>query len=1458
MITFKRTLLALSVMALTACGGGEDSGVTNGDNGVADNSVAMSGSVVKGPVANATVMVYRLNNDGSRGSRVGGPFSTDSDGNWVGDLPANVTGMLEIVANGGSYVDEASGQRVSLGTQELTNLTRHSGGPIRNLPLTPYSHAIAQATREFAASSDVASEFERVRTQVSSSLGFDPLSVRVLNPKDLPADATAAEKQYALMLGGISRLVEDNSSQLGGSDRFSASVAFAKDLLDGSMDGQDLSGDSVRVALGVDLPALDGSGLTPWLTAMANFSSAEGQAYAGVVAPEFDNSDSSGGGDTGGGDTGGGDTGGGDTGGGDTGGGTPIALAFDLSAYSFDPQMPASLSPTTPQVSAVGLDSSDFDTLRTAFFDALEAQFFGPLARLSGSNNLMSFPDGGISYVQGEYVLNEYDPALPEVSRVTRLRFGADGEPLTADDVPVSYNLNFRSGNFSISADHPGRDGQWFTADDQTEYDTVSFRSGFEVLDNGLVLIAPTYRFGPDGLFNTDDDGFNNLGYQIAILDPNGHRAQVVSFSGAGSDGQWITADDVVERYSLVNFDANGHALQVTNYDDDGADGTWFNEDDGVEMYFLTTLNAQMRPAYTFSFDEDGSDNTWFNSDDRLTAVSFFGYNSNGDLILTATHTSAGVDAEWLTADDQASAVVNPPNDEVYMNASLTSAGSDGVWLTADDELQYNSYSFQKYDSQGGRILFSTRFNGPGPDGQWLTRDDAAQPGGFTSYQREYNSAGLQTSQIYLSGPGADGLIFSADDAVSQYQLTEFDENNRELYRIYVNDLGADGIAYTADDINIYSASERTDENGTSRVVYYGNTPGPDGEFYTGDEAISSYSVFTQDAHHKTQESTRYNAPGPDAQWFTADDVISEYVLATTPDQNGDYSIVYYDSAGGDGNWSTVADNGVAQTELVGTDANGYPVRSEWLEANGDSRSLSIYSYDALGNQTEVFDSFSAGEDGIYLTADDNAASYSYVYDAEGNWTEYTYNEVGTDGIWLTNDDAPGSLYIKGGLSYLADDLADNIGALAAACPASSAASGNITVAVADRYGNALQGAIVQVGQNGATQTTNAQGEAVLSLNGSNDIHVFMDGYGWESFYCVEAATFTLNSTLNELDALSVVYFNRTISNLESSGNNVVMALFDSTTNELLGSAGGRYYNSADHVAMPVSFAAGQSATADLWAFEISEQRSEIGKIVDAVQVADDVSYTAENYQASSANYASPQDVSFALNSSKPDQTLLAILGTVVPPIGNAASSPALQYGPNLSVPFFYNSATYQREASMVAGVPAHLELTAIGAQSGFSEPTWEVYQPLSSPSLPLQKVSLRSDFLFTPTVSSLDTLGASNPQLEWLNATYTEAEKGTANHVRLTAYTSALIDYQDYWTLHLPAGESTLTLPTVPNGINSNHLLNQFRFVWFVKSEIVQGMDYQQRLAADVNQPVISVNNESVEATNAQYTFTP
>jgi hypothetical protein len=234
---------------------------------------AVDGSVNKAPVAGAALNIHRIDADGSIGTLVAGPFTTDTAGNWSGEIPASTSGNFVMVATGGSYVDEATGNTVALAAgQELFGILKGSSAHV-----TPLSHAIFQATQALVdGGTPLATAIARATSSSVPAFGFDFATTA---PSDL-ASASANQKEYAALLGGLSTLLDANPllGAFTSTRPVDLVTAVASDMADGKLDALDAFGSSIQVPTDASgtptaaLPALSPADLSAWLNAANSYA----------------------------------------------------------------------------------------------------------------------------------------------------------------------------------------------------------------------------------------------------------------------------------------------------------------------------------------------------------------------------------------------------------------------------------------------------------------------------------------------------------------------------------------------------------------------------------------------------------------------------------------------------------------------------------------------------------------------------------------------------------------------------------------------------------------------------------------------------------------------------------------------------------------------------------------------------------------------------------------------------------------------------------------------------------------------------------------------------------------------------------------------------------------------------------------------------------------------------------
>ncbi|MEW6343081.1 MAG: hypothetical protein AB1704_20660 [Pseudomonadota bacterium] len=165
---FARLVLSSIVLAatlsLTACGGGgggnspSPTGSNSGStatqpvnnnpidpytNAPATGSLTaqISGEVVSGPTTGATVTAYALNSDGSNGNAIGSVV-TDANGDYTMTLTQQPTGMIRLVATGGTFTSEADNSTQKNESMEL--VAPYVTTTLDTFVITPLTHYASQ------------------------------------------------------------------------------------------------------------------------------------------------------------------------------------------------------------------------------------------------------------------------------------------------------------------------------------------------------------------------------------------------------------------------------------------------------------------------------------------------------------------------------------------------------------------------------------------------------------------------------------------------------------------------------------------------------------------------------------------------------------------------------------------------------------------------------------------------------------------------------------------------------------------------------------------------------------------------------------------------------------------------------------------------------------------------------------------------------------------------------------------------------------------------------------------------------------------------------------------------------------------------------------------------------------------------------------------------------------------
>ncbi|MBN3572215.1 Ig-like domain-containing protein [Vibrio neptunius] len=238
--------LALSAsLLLVACGGGGGDG--GGDSSPPSRTIgSISGNVFDAPVSNANVYIWEYDN-GQQG-RLIASTKTDTSGNYSVSVESASRPVL-IRAEGGSYIDPATGQEVSIsqeGSIRLDSVANYVEGSQQSVMVTPLTNMAAGLAKY-----KIREEGSSASTAVSQSIsaiegmyGFDANTTRPVDITNGPQGAYATDgHKYGALLTAYSSYAKDMKIQKNGSENEYSSINLARiqynDIqLDGKLDGQ--------------------------------------------------------------------------------------------------------------------------------------------------------------------------------------------------------------------------------------------------------------------------------------------------------------------------------------------------------------------------------------------------------------------------------------------------------------------------------------------------------------------------------------------------------------------------------------------------------------------------------------------------------------------------------------------------------------------------------------------------------------------------------------------------------------------------------------------------------------------------------------------------------------------------------------------------------------------------------------------------------------------------------------------------------------------------------------------------------------------------------------------------------------------------------------------------------------------------------------------------------------------
>lgn len=185
---------------LAACGGGGGGGGAT-SSGTTTNATIVSGVASLGPINAATVCAYAISG-GAKGTAIGKCATTDINGNYSLDL-GTYSGPVLFETTGGTYIDEATGQTVSLATPLRSISTGVAGSSsVAVTALTELAYQNANTAAGGLTGTNIQGAISNVQAHFGVS---DIVNTMPVNALSVPAGATAKQKSYALALATVSQ-----------------------------------------------------------------------------------------------------------------------------------------------------------------------------------------------------------------------------------------------------------------------------------------------------------------------------------------------------------------------------------------------------------------------------------------------------------------------------------------------------------------------------------------------------------------------------------------------------------------------------------------------------------------------------------------------------------------------------------------------------------------------------------------------------------------------------------------------------------------------------------------------------------------------------------------------------------------------------------------------------------------------------------------------------------------------------------------------------------------------------------------------------------------------------------------------------------------------------------------------------------------------------------------------------
>ncbi|MDH3767284.1 MAG: Ig-like domain-containing protein, partial [Gammaproteobacteria bacterium] len=206
------------------------------------SGVSITGTATKGPLDSSDLEFLPIDAFGDVSGSAVVTAVTAADGSFSAIIPQG-SGALLVRSSGGSYIDEADREpnpalkrRITLGAGEGLESLLPPG--TTSVTISIATQALLDKTRRESTGDTFLQHFAANRALAEAAFGFDIVSTAPANPVSPDPGLAEAQRQYAMVLGGLANLVSRVSIDAGFPDpTIETILAVVRDFSDGEVDG---------------------------------------------------------------------------------------------------------------------------------------------------------------------------------------------------------------------------------------------------------------------------------------------------------------------------------------------------------------------------------------------------------------------------------------------------------------------------------------------------------------------------------------------------------------------------------------------------------------------------------------------------------------------------------------------------------------------------------------------------------------------------------------------------------------------------------------------------------------------------------------------------------------------------------------------------------------------------------------------------------------------------------------------------------------------------------------------------------------------------------------------------------------------------------------------------------------------------------------------------------------------